>query len=92
MPHVQIFNNVGTKVADVVATNVTGGGTILTSPAPSLTGMTTGTYGLEVLNVQSNGSLAVVGAAAVPIVAPWFGGGTGGGGGGCNGGGYCPPK
>jgi hypothetical protein len=45
MPHVQIFNNVGTKVADVVATSVTNDGKALTSPAPSLTGLTTGTYG-----------------------------------------------
>jgi hypothetical protein len=82
MPHVQIFNSVGAKVADVVATSVTNNGQALTSPTPSLAGLTTGTYGLEVLNVQSNGSLAPVGATPVPVVAPWNGGGGGGGGGG----------
>ncbi len=80
MPHVQIFNNLGTKIADVIATSATDSGKALTTPAPGLTGLTTGTYGLEVLNVQSNGSLAPVGATPVPIIAPWTGGGGGGGG------------
>jgi hypothetical protein len=90
MPHVQIFNNVGTQVADIVATSVTDNGEVLTAPGPSLTGLSTGTYGLEVLNVQSNGTLAPAGAAPIPIIAKW--GGTGGGGtGGCLPHQDCPP-
>jgi len=69
MPHVQIFDQAGNKVADVTAASVTNGGTILTSSTPNLAGTPTATYGLEVLNVQSNGSLAPVGAAPVPIIA-----------------------
>ncbi|MGA8438743.1 MAG: choice-of-anchor D domain-containing protein [Candidatus Sulfotelmatobacter sp.] len=69
MPHVQIFDQAGNKVADVTAKSVTNGGTILTSPTPNLAGTPTATYGLEVLNVQSNGSLTPVGAAPVPIIA-----------------------
>lgn len=71
MPHVQIWSSIGTKIAEVVATSVTYNGTVLTAPAPSLSGVSTATYALEVLNVQSNGSLSPVGAAPVPIVAPW---------------------
>jgi len=69
MPHVQIFDEAGKIIGDVTAKSVTDGGTILTSPTPNLAGTPTGTYGLEVLNVQSNGSLAPVGAAPVPIIA-----------------------
>ena len=82
MPHVQIFDNLGTMMADLVATSVSDGGLVLASPSPIMDGWSTGTYGLEVLNVQSDGSLSPVGAAPVPIVAPWNGGG-GGGKGGC---------
>jgi hypothetical protein len=69
MPHVQIFDEAGNKIADVTAKSVTYGGTVLTCPTPNLAGTPTSTYGLEVLNVQSNGSLAPVGAAPVPIIA-----------------------
>jgi hypothetical protein len=91
MPRVQIFNSVGTKVAEVAASSVTNNGTVLTAPTPNLSGLPTETYGLEVLNVQSNGSLTPVGATPVSIIAPPSGGGGGGGGGGCQKGQECPP-
>jgi hypothetical protein len=72
MPHVQIWSSTGKKMADLVATGVSGGGTILTAPGPNLSGVTTGTYGLEVLNVQADGSLSPVGAAPVSIIAVWI--------------------
>jgi hypothetical protein len=68
MPHVEIFNEVGTVVANVTATSVTDDGTVLVATTPALSGLATATYGLEVLNVQSDGSLSPVGATPVPIV------------------------
>jgi hypothetical protein len=68
MPHVQIWNSLGTKIAEVVATSVTDNGTVLKAPGPGISNASTGTYGLQVLNVASNGSLSPVGAAPMPII------------------------
>lgn len=68
MPHVEIFNEVGTVIANVTASSVIDNGTVLTAPTPKLSNLPTATYGLEVLNVQSNGTLAPVGATPVAII------------------------
>jgi hypothetical protein len=81
MPNVQIFDSLGNQIANVIAMSVTNNGSVLTCPMPALPStLRTGTYGLEVMNVQSNGSLSPAGALAVPIYGAEPRVGVGGGG------------
>ena len=66
MPHVQIWDSLGNKVGESVATSVSSG-TVLVTPTPAVSLVPTETYGLEVLNLHEDGTMAPVGALPVSI-------------------------
>ena len=66
MPHVRFYADGGSLVAEAVATAVSSDGTWL-SATPDLTTLTNDSYGVQISNVQSDGTLQPFGATKIDV-------------------------